>query len=249
MAWFNINTGVVGNVSGATSAIENIGDGWYRLSITVLSSSTTGIFYHGPVNANGSLVATSDGTKGTYVWGNQLELGEYATSYIPTTTTSVTRPKDVAYNTTNGFNDSSWSIVMRVRLNNVGTSADEPLISLNDGTTDYYFCVYTDANPKLHFTWYNNPDQDTLDTGDLSNGIYNIGISFDSATADYIVVVGGTLEFAGTLVNNPSGLFGNFNRMDLGSIVGTGSMDKDGLIGLQYYNTALDQTSLENLTA
>lgn len=250
VAWFNINTGVVGSISGtATSEIQNIGNGWYRLSITVLSSSTSGIFYHGPVNANGSLTATSDGTKGTYWWGNQLELGDYATSYIPTTNATQTRPKDVAYNTANGYNDADWSVIMRVRLNNIGSSADEPLLALSDGTTDYYFAIYTDSNPKLHFTWYNNPDQDTYSTSDLSNGIVNVGVSFDSVTAEYIIVIDGTMEFAGTLVNNAPGLFGNFNRLDLGSIFGTGSPDRDGIIGIQYYDSALTQSDLENLTA
>lgn len=250
VVWFNINTGVVGNTgAGVTGNIENIGDGWYRLSVTATANASSAIYYHGPVNANGSLVCTSDGTKGTYAWGNQLELGEYATSYIPTTSASVTRPKDIAYNTANGFLDSAWSIIIRVRLNNVGTSTDEPLICLNDGTADTYFAIYTDANPKLHFTWYNNPDQDTLDTNDLTNGIYNIGISFDDTTAEYIVAINGTQEFAGTLSINPPGPFSTFTRMDLSTIFGIGNMDKDGLIGIQYYNSALSQSDLENLTA
>ena len=138
---------------------------------------------------------------------------------------------------------------MRVRLNNIGSSADEPLLALSDGTTDYYFAIYTDSNPKLHFTWYNNPDQDTYSTTDLSNGIVNVGVSFDSATADYIIVIDGTLFDSGILANIGAGLFGNFIRLDLGSVAGTGSPDKDGIIATQYFNTALTQSDLENLTS
>lgn len=192
--------------------------------------------------------STINSTATVYAWGAQLEESEYATSYIPTTTTTQTRPKDICYNTTNTFGDAAWSIVMRVRLNNIGSSTSEPLIALNDGSTDNYFCIYTDANPKLYFDWYNNPDQDTLDTTDLSNGIVNVGVSFDSVTAEYIIVIDGTLFDSGTLVVNPPGLFGNFNRLDLGTIAGTGNLDGDGIIGVQYYDSALTQTDLENLT-
>jgi hypothetical protein len=225
-------------------------DNWLRIDI----------YINQPSNSDGpflcfvdSLVAgraSSTASTGTiYLWGAQLEKSEYATSYIPTTTTSVTRPKDVCYNKFNGYNDADWSVVMRVRLNNIGSSADEPLLALSDGTTDYYFAIYTDSNPKLHFTWYNNPDQDTYSTTDLSNGIVNVGVSFDSATADYIIVIDGTLFDSGILANIGAGLFGNFIRLDLGSVAGTGSPDKDGIIATQYFNTALTQSDLENLTA
>jgi len=47
-----------------------------------------------------------DGTSGIYIWGAQLEAGAFATSYIPTTTTSLTRNADVVSMT--GTNFSSW---------------------------------------------------------------------------------------------------------------------------------------------
>lgn len=227
------NSGFSGNLTAT--------DTWQRFTYTTTSTAASNLW--------GIASDSSNNNYDILAWGFQLELSDYATSYIPTNTVSVTRLKDVCYNTVNGYNDAAWSVVMRVRLNNIGNSADEPLLALSDGTTDYYFAIYTDSNPKLHFTWYNNPDQDTYSTSDLSNGIVNVGVSFDSVTADYIIVIDGTLFDSGILVNNPSGLFGNFNRLDLGSVAGTGSPDKDGIIGVQYFNTALIQSDLENLTA
>jgi hypothetical protein len=101
---WNLNTGALA-VSGVVGAgytlqsqgIENYGNGWYRCRMTVLLGRTVA----GNMRAN-----TSDGTMSTaiiqsasgntaYVWGAQLETGSVATSYIPTTTGSVTRNADV----------------------------------------------------------------------------------------------------------------------------------------------------------
>ena len=250
ITWFDLTNGTVLTNNNTRADIKLI-NGYYRCEITNTldfdggSSSAT----FGLAENDGAKTYLGDGTSGANFWGAQLEESDYATSYIPTTTTSVTRPKDICYNTANVYGDSAWSVVMRVRLNNIGSSADEPLLALSDGTTDYYFAIYTDSNPKLHFTWYNNPDQDTYSTNDLSNGIVNVGVSFDSVTAEYIIVIDGTLFDLGTLVVNPSGLFGNFSKLDLGSVAGIGNLDGDGIIGVQYYNTALTQSDLENLTS
>lgn len=215
---------------------------WQRITQTFNGNATT--------NDYGIWRDASANSYDILIWGFQLEQSDYVTSYIPTTNTSQTRPQDVSYNTANVYGDAAWSIVMRVRLNNIGSNTFEPLVSLNDGSTDNYFCIYTDANPKLYFDWYNNPDQETLSTTDLTNGIYNIGISYDDATGDYIVAINGTMEFTGNVGVSLAGAFtGSFNRLDLGSIAGTGSPDGDGIIGIQYYDTALTQSDLENLTA
>ena len=227
------NSGFSGNLTAT--------DTWQRFTYTTTSTAASNLW--------GIASDTSNNNYDILAWGFQVELSDYATSYIPTNTVSVTRLKDVCYNTANGYNDAEWSVVMRVRLNNIGSSTDEPLLALSDGTTDYYFAIYTDSNPKLHFTWYNNPDQDTYSTSDLSNGIVNVGVSFDSVTAEYIIVINGALFDSGTLSVNPPGLFGYFNRLDLGSVAGTGSPDKDGIIGIQYFNSALTQSDLENLTS
>jgi hypothetical protein len=49
---------------------------------------------------------TGDGYSGVYIWGAQLEEGAFATSYIPTVASQVTRSADSASMT--GTNFSSW---------------------------------------------------------------------------------------------------------------------------------------------
>jgi len=98
---FDLENGVIGNTGGVdtTASIENAGNGWYRCRVSGVATgtSTTGFEILVINNTNGgrypsyqSLVAESV----CFVWGAQTENGSYPTSYIPTTTTAVTRVAD-----------------------------------------------------------------------------------------------------------------------------------------------------------
>jgi len=62
---------------------------WQRFTATVTSTTTT-------IRIGVKLATSGDAVA---IWGGQVELGSYATSYIPTTTTAVTRLADAAYKT------------------------------------------------------------------------------------------------------------------------------------------------------
>ena len=94
-AWFDLNAGaVIGTVNGGTASIQNYGSGWYRCIFTASSVVSGGSTF---------IIAISDAANGTasvsgatmYAWGAQLETGSIATTYIPTTSGTVSRAADV----------------------------------------------------------------------------------------------------------------------------------------------------------
>ena len=83
------------------SRIENYGNGWYRCTISVLTSFTPSaatITIRNAAILTANLPTVVPGNN-CYIWGVQLETGSVATSYIPTTTGSVTRDGDVIIKT------------------------------------------------------------------------------------------------------------------------------------------------------
>ena len=106
-SFFNLSTGALGTIaSGRTGTITSVGNGWYRCSITATAVVSTTTINFGCSVSDNTPSYTGDGYSGIYIWGAQLEAGAFATSYIPTVASTVTRAADAASMT--GTNFSSW---------------------------------------------------------------------------------------------------------------------------------------------
>lgn len=101
---FDLQDGVIAsNIYGVTASIQDVGNGWYRCEHTFnygtggtyadicVHNTGTGAF---TINAFQTFDSPTAPTT-LYIYGLQLEAGSYATSYIPTTSASVTRNADL----------------------------------------------------------------------------------------------------------------------------------------------------------
>jgi hypothetical protein len=95
---FSFETGI----ASGDGKVEKYSNGWYRLSLTSISNSTIGYFDIGlqPYLNGSNNWGGQDGDTLFYAYGTQLEVGSYATSYIPTSGQSggVTRVADACNN-------------------------------------------------------------------------------------------------------------------------------------------------------
>jgi hypothetical protein len=89
---FDLQTAtVVYEATNYTGKIEAFANGWYRVSAAYSASTAANYPFIGLADDAAGAV-TVDGTNGLYIWGFQYETGaSYATSYIPTQGSAVTR--------------------------------------------------------------------------------------------------------------------------------------------------------------
>jgi hypothetical protein len=99
-SFFDLQTiSVVSSGSGHTCSIQDFGNGWFRLIVTL--TATVGsrfVFWGGSPNGTTITYAGSTSISQTF-WGYQLEASTYPTSYIPTTSASATRVADACFKT------------------------------------------------------------------------------------------------------------------------------------------------------
>jgi hypothetical protein len=77
---FDLQNGVVGSLTGCSASIENVGNGWYRCTVTPTTIGTNVRVYPALSNNN------TNGLGNIIIQNAQLEQGSTATEYFPTTT-------------------------------------------------------------------------------------------------------------------------------------------------------------------
>ena len=127
------------------SSITKYPDGWYRCSITWTqgAADTSFNFRIWVADSISNITVDRDGTSSIFVWGAQVEASPIATSYIPTTTASVTRNKDdislTGASDLIGQGEGTLYVEVDWRL---ATGTSQFLLSANDGTEDNSVSIY-----------------------------------------------------------------------------------------------------------
>jgi hypothetical protein len=183
----SLSTGAITQSIGtldSTAVVTQYANGWFRVSITKTAASTAAGGFQIRIALNGTTSSyTGDGTSGIYVYGGQLEAGAFATSYIPTEATAVTRNADVA--TMTGTNFSDWysagagGVVARVLPSTV--SGTRPALQFDDATADEIIALRGNTtNPELVIVDGGSP-QAQIDAGTIAaNTAYNLGAAWNT---------------------------------------------------------------------
>jgi hypothetical protein len=246
---FNATTGVATSQLGtpANITMTAVANGWYRCSCTITpTSSATATIVVRLYNSAASGFYTGDGTQFAYLWGAQLEAGAFPTSYIPTTTATVTRSADVASIGSSAF--SSWyrqdEGTVFAEFGTIGsTGATQPALQFNNGADTTRTMVSRRGDGKAGL----NVVVSSVTSCDLDSGVtLAVGSIVKTASVykldDFAIVAN-----ASSAVVDTSGSIPTNDRANIGSrIAGT---YLNGLIRrLTYWPTRLSNSTLQQLT-
>ena len=130
------------------SSITKYPDGWYRCSITWTqgAADTSFSFIIYVADSISSFNVDLDGTSSIFVWGAQVETGPIATSYMPTTTGSVTRVKDdinlTSASSLIGQTEGTLYVEVDWKATGGAGSPDRYLFDISDGSFNNTIHVY-----------------------------------------------------------------------------------------------------------
>lgn len=227
---------------GGQGSVFQVTTEWTRITLTGLSVTNEPILF-GTRGGSGSFFNGGDATLDIAVWGAQLEQGSYASSYIPTLGTSVTRVADYANKSSIsalfGASATSFFIDFVKKANATGWT-----ITGGNGSKLFSICQFdsTSGVPRIVF-------DDGVDTSStlsaLSNGRHKIAISY--ATNDTRVYIDGSL-----VLTNTSCTYYQYDRLGINATAWTGFTNNTNNFELNQFvqfPIALTNAQLAELTA
>ncbi len=224
-----------GGGSATSTFVENYGSGWYRIGMELTNSTVTQVIIYPKFNSSvaGEIL----------MWGAQLEVGSYATSYIPTSGSTVTRSAETANGAGNStvFNDSEGAFFAEVAAldETQGTS----VITISDSSlSDRILIAFVSGELRGEFVSTGGTITRTS-SGLVIENFNKIACSY-TATTFKVFINGSQVLTTGTVTTPMSGIVeAAFDR-------GDGANDFYGKCKeLRVYDTALSDSELQALTS
>jgi hypothetical protein len=246
--FFNVSTGALGTLNNCTASITNVGNGWYRCSLTYTQSGTTARIRYGVTTGNAVFTYTGDGTSGLFLWGAQLEAGAFATSYIPTVASQVTRAPDqtsiVAPNFAPWYNQSEGTIVST--FSSFATSGGSRIVTeLSDGTVNNRYTQAHTPTGSDRFLTFSGGSAVVTTLDYAAVGVNAVGKWAGAyAAGNY----GASLNGAAALSATYGSVLAGINLLTIGSSVGGAALNGH-IRSIRYYPVRLSDAQLQALTA
>ena len=243
--WFNLETGVMGTASGGptSTSMTPVGNGWHKIQISGNTDLVSIEVYLG--NGTESISWLPDGTQGVLMQFGQLEVGSYATSYIPTSGSAVTRVQDACSQTLPNevFNSYPFSVFTEVDV--IDTSAGYAFSLLKSTSSAEYFTIEYFSN-VWHITSRPNGSTERItSTVTVTEGTHKlVGVWESSSMKLYL---NGSLIASGS---NSQSFNIQVNSMILGQLRISGDVgSRNPIRQALLYNTALTDSEAIALTS
>ena len=244
--FFDLENGIVGEGGDANGKIEDYGNGWYRCSTEANAASS--LFTVMLAEGDGVFSYQGNGTDGVYIYGAQ-HTDTNLSSYIPTNGSAVTRSAETANGSGDAATFNSSEGVLMAEISAFGDDLTDRTIALSDGTTsntvrieyltvsNAIWSIVTNigAGGNVAILQYTSPDI-TINSkvavkykeNDFSLYVNGIKVATDTSGVTFSANTLNTLNFDRT----------NYDRDFYGKTK-----------QLQYYNSALTDSELEQLTS
>jgi hypothetical protein len=228
----------IGTPTACTATIVNMGSGWYRVTATI----TTGAIPVGFPTYLMRLPSTLSTGQGFLTALPQLELGAYATTFIPTTTAAVTRIADAASKTgvSSLIGQTEGTLFIDCNLSAIAT--ERRLLTISNGTETQRIIIWTLGS--LLYVSLNNFISINLGNFPLGTTKLAFGYTISGGSTSYSVKVNNNALVTGTSAVAPSPL----NTINLGCST-TGALTlSDGVNQAALFTTRLTNAQLAQLT-
>jgi hypothetical protein len=212
---FDFNTETWTNNSGSTLSFDRLTNGWYRLKSSrtnTLPNSYISVTI--PNNTSGNETATVSNLT-LYLWGGQSELNVlYATSYIPTVASTVTRNADVISKTgissLIGQTEGTMFVDAYVSIKNEDLNPVVGLITINNNVNNIDNCIIvgidrptSGVNNKVYtIVQLGGATVAEIFTSTITSGRYKIAFAYKQN--DFALYVNGVLIGTDTSGNVPT---------------------------------------------
>ena len=225
--------------NGSLQSLQACPNGWYRVSVTADSvvAANTNQFRIQPDNVSG--------TGDIIIWGFQAENGAFSTSYIPTTTTALTRSADVAsVNTLSPwYNATEGTLFAEFITPQTNPAANQALASFNDTSANNRWTLVTSTISAV--TALRNTSGAGLISTSTTNTFAN-GVVTKAALA---ISTGASLVLnGGTVATNASYAAPAVTQLQLGAQL-TALPLNGYLRRITYYPRRLSNAELQGITA
>jgi len=248
-AYFNLDTGEFVRTDGTPVDynIQDMKNGWYRCSIVVTVPSTSCRFQIYMTETSSTSAYTGDGSSSMFLYGAQVEEQTYATSYIPTAGTTITRAAETCNNSKPSVNSTEGVFYLEVAA--LSNDLTARYIAINDGSSVNRVRLGYNASVSNRFrALVVSGGSITADLNDTDTTLSDITqynkIAFKYKANDFALYFNGTEVKTDTSGAVPTGM----NQLDFHN--GAGTNDFYGKVkGLAVYNEALTDAQLIELTS